>query len=202
MAEFQKPPPLEIKCTSVDCGNDLHCFKQLKKMTPDQRGKCRACSADLVDWQRLHRRDSCDAAHTFTALQHELIRHHFFHREVDEKAANHAKRKGRHALKEAARDRLRKYLAPAEPPRDGYQTPLEGSAIFYAQHATATCCRTCLEYWHDIPKGQKLTEREFAYCAELVDLFLDTKLPDLADEPVHVPRRRRVVPPEPQANTP
>jgi hypothetical protein len=60
MAEFQKPPPLEIKCTSVDCENDLHCFKQLKKMTFDQRGKCRACGADLVDWKRLHRRDSAE----------------------------------------------------------------------------------------------------------------------------------------------
>ena len=70
--------------------------------------KCRACGADLVDWKLLHRRDSTDAAHTFAALQHELIRHHFFHREVDEKAANHAKRKGRHALKDAARDRRRR----------------------------------------------------------------------------------------------
>jgi len=52
MAKFQKPPPLDIKCTSTDCDNDLHCFKQLKKMTPDQRGKCRACAVDLVDWKR------------------------------------------------------------------------------------------------------------------------------------------------------
>ena len=50
MAEFIKPPPLDIKCTSTDCENDLHCFKQLKRMEPDQRGKCRACGADLIDW--------------------------------------------------------------------------------------------------------------------------------------------------------
>jgi hypothetical protein len=49
MAKFKKPPPLDIKCTSVDCDNDRHCFKQLNKMTPDQRGRCRACGADLVD---------------------------------------------------------------------------------------------------------------------------------------------------------
>ena len=48
MTEFQKPPPLDIKCTSTDCDNDLHCFKQLKKMTPDQRGKCRACGAGHI----------------------------------------------------------------------------------------------------------------------------------------------------------
>jgi Domain of unknown function (DUF4186) len=196
MAEFHKPPPLDIKCTSVDCGNDLHCFKQLKKMTHDQRGKCRACGADLVDWSRLHRRDKNDASHTFEALQHELIRHHFFHRPVDEDAKRHAQRKGRIELKDSARDRLRKHLAVAEPPRDGRQTPLQGNAIYYAQHATATCCRTCLEYWHDIPKGRPLTNEEFNYCATLVDLFLDEKLPELADQPINVPRRQRDVPTE------
>jgi hypothetical protein len=202
MAEFKKPPPLDIKCTSSDCDNDLHCFKQLKKMTPDQRGKCRACGADLVDWKRLHRRDKGDAEHTFEALQHELIRHHFFHRPVDDRAMRHAQRKGRIALKDAARDRLRKYLAVAEPPRDGRQTPLEGNAIYYAQHATATCCRTCLEYWHDINKGRPLTDAELEYCAALVDLFLDDKLPDLADDPIKVPRRQRGLPPEAEGSHP
>lgn len=196
MPKFQKPAPLDIKCTSIDCENDLHCFKQLKKMTPEQRGTCRACGADLVNWERVHRRDKSDAAHTFEALQHELIRHHFFHRLVDDSAMRHAQRKGRIALKEAARHRLLKYLAVAAPPRDGRQTPMEGNTIYYAQHATATCCRTCLEYWHDIPKGRSLTSKEFEYCAALVDLFLDHKLPDLADGPIKVPRKRRGLPPE------
>ena len=198
MAEFQKPPPLKITCTSVDCENDLHCFKQLKKMTVEERGTCRACGADLVDWKRLHRRDTADAAHTFSALQHELIRHQFFHRPVDETAMRHAQRKGRILLKEAGQDRLRKYLASAEPPRDGRQTPLKGNTIYYAQHATATCCRTCLEYWHNIPKGRQLTSQEFEYCAKLIDLFLDEKLSDLADEPIKVPRRRRELLSEPR----
>lgn len=197
MAEFQKPKPLDIKCTATDCDNNLHCFKQLKKMTPDQRGRCRACGADLVDWKRLHRRNKRDAAHTFAALQHELIRHHYFHRPVDEVAMRHAQRKGRKALKESVRNRLGKYLAVAEPPRDGRQTPMVGNAIYYAQHATATCCRTCLEYWHDIPKARPLTPEELDYCAGLIDLYLDQKLPELADEPVHVPRRRPGLPAEP-----
>jgi hypothetical protein len=201
LAEFLKPAPLEIKCTSTDCDNDLHCFKQLKKMTHDQRGKCRACGADLIDWKRLHRRDRGDAEHTFAALQHELILHHFFHRRIDEKAMRHAQRKGRMALKVAARDRLGKYLAVAEPRRDGLQTPFEGNAIYYAQHATATCCRTCLEYWHDIPKGRPLTDEEFEYCVALVGLFIDEKLPDLAETPIKVPRRRRGVSVEPKVKS-
>ena len=106
--------PLKMSCTQTDCDNDLHCFKQLKKMTPDQRGKCRACGANLIDWKRLHRRDRGDAAHTFEALQHEMIRHHFFHRPVDDAAMRHAQRKGRDQLKDSARDRLR--LAPAPGP--------------------------------------------------------------------------------------
>ena len=193
MTEFKKPEPLKLTCTAVDCENDLHCFKQLKKMTSDQRGKCRACEADLVDWSRLKQRDLNDAAHTFEALQHELIRHHFFHKEIDEGADRHARRKGRLALFEAVETRLTKYLAPAKPPRDGYQTPLTGNAIYYAQHATATCCRTCLEYWHAIPKGRPLTAEEFGYCQALIELFLDQRLPGLSESPTKVPARRRGV---------
>ena len=190
MPEFQMPPRLNIKCTSADCENELHCFKQLKKMTEEQRGKCRYCHADLVDWDRLHVRDFGDVAYTFAALKNEMIRHYFFHREIDEKAVQHAQRKGRIQLKEAARHRLTKYLAPAAPARDGLQTPFEGNAIFYAQHATATCCRTCLEYWHNIPKGRALTAEERGYCAALVDCFLDELLPELADTPIKVPNVR------------
>ena len=50
MPEFQGPMQLNIECMSADCENELHCFKQLKKMTEEQRGKCRYCGADLVDW--------------------------------------------------------------------------------------------------------------------------------------------------------
>ena len=191
MSEFQRPEPLKVKCTSADCENELHCFKQLQSMTEDQRGKCRYCGADLVDWNRLHVRDFDDVEYTFAALKHEMIRHHFFHHVIDERAIRHAQRKGRILLKQAARHRLDKYLAPAQPARDGRQTPFQGNAIFYAQHATATCCRTCLEYWHDIPKGRALIAEERAYCAALVDCYLDDRLPELADGPIRVPNMRR-----------
>lgn len=192
MTKFKKPEPLKITCTAVDCDNGLHCFKQLRKMADSERGHCRACGADLIDWKRLHRRSFKDAAHTFAALQYELIRHHFFHKKIDDTAIRHAQRKGRIQLKEAARARLEKYLAPKEPARDGRQTPMQGNAIFYAQHATATCCRTCFAYWHDIPKGRPLTSDEFEYAAKLINLFLDERLPELSDDPIKVPRRRTV----------
>jgi hypothetical protein len=193
MNAFQKPPPLAISCTSVDCDNDLHCFKKLQKMRQDQLGHCRVCDADLIDWDRIHKRDLKDVSHTFKMLKHELIRHHFFHVVIDGHAVRHAQRKGRLLLKEATRDRLRKYLAPTEPPRDGRQTPMHGSSIFYGQHATATCCRTCLEYWHDIPKHRELTESEVEYCGKLIDLFLEQRLPALSPRPIKVPANRAVV---------
>jgi hypothetical protein len=45
-------------------------------------------------------------------------------------------------------------LAPANPANDGKQTPMRNHPIFIAQHATATCCRGCLEKWHGIPWGR------------------------------------------------
>ncbi|MGV9305492.1 DUF4186 family protein [Nonomuraea sp. NPDC003727] len=54
-------------------------------------------------------------------------------------------------------DLIARRLVPAEPYKDGEQTPCRGHPVFVAQHATATCCRTCLHRWHDIPRGRELT---------------------------------------------
>ena len=64
---------------------------------------------------------------------------------------------------EHGRDFIRQRLAPAEPKNDGRQTPMRGHPIFIAQHATATCCRGCLEKWHCIPRGRPLTEDEIEH---------------------------------------
>lgn len=184
--------PLKISCTDSDCENGLHCFKfHSRKMKDSDRGACRSCGADLVDWPRVHKRDAADAEYTFAALQYELIRHHNWHVAIDERAQRHARRKGRPGLIEAARHRITKYVAPANPARDGRQTPFDGNAIYYAQHATACCCRTCLEYWHSIPKSRPLTDAEIEYCVELISLFFDQRLPDLKDEPEKVPPMRK-----------
>lgn len=54
-------------------------------------------------------------------------------------------------------------LAPAHPPNDGKQTPFRNHPVFVAQHATATCCRGCLEKWHHIPRGVELTPEHRAH---------------------------------------
>jgi Domain of unknown function (DUF4186) len=59
-------------------------------------------------------------------------------------------------------------LAPAEPRNDGRQTPYRGHPVFVAQHATATCCRTCLARWHDISSGRELDDAERGYVVEAI----------------------------------
>ena len=76
--------------------------------------------------------------------------------------------KGMEKVREHACDFIRKRLAPAEIPNDGKQTPMRGHPVFVAQHATATCCRGCLEKWHHIPKGRELTETEQEYVVNVI----------------------------------
>ena len=76
--------------------------------------------------------------------------------------------KGMDKVREHACDFIRKRLAPAEISNDGKQTPMRGHPVFVAQHATATCCRRCLEKWHRIPKGRELTETEQEYVVDVI----------------------------------
>jgi hypothetical protein len=63
-------------------------------------------------------------------------------------------------------------LAPALPVNDGKQTPMRGHPVFIAQHATATCCRGCLEKWHRIPQGRDLTNAERTYVRDVIAAWL------------------------------
>jgi len=74
--------------------------------------------------------------------------------------------KGMDIIKRHAVDFINEKLAEAYPKNDGKQTPTKGHPVFIAQHATATCCRGCLEKWHNIKKGKELTptEKNYIYC--------------------------------------
>ena len=186
-------PPLKVTCTQTDCDADLHCFKfHSHKMKLSDRGRCRTCGVALVDWDRVHARNANDIDNTFSELKHEFIRHHFWHKVVDEVADKHARRKGRTQLRTAAEKRIRSSVGSSQPVRDGQQTPMSGNVLYYAQHATASCCRTCIEYWHALPKGRALTDAEIVYLTDLVMRFVDERMPHLGAEPEKIPRRRHV----------
>src|SRR5512147_1168765 len=80
--------------------------------------------------------------------------------------------KGAEEIARQAREFVRARLAPAEPKNDGKQTPMRNHPVFIAQHATATCCRGCLEKWHRIPKGRPLSPAEIDYIIGVIEYWL------------------------------
>jgi hypothetical protein len=76
--------------------------------------------------------------------------------------------RGMTTVRKHAADLIAQRLAPAAPRRDGKQTPYRGHPVFVAQHATATCCRTCLDRWHGIPTGRPLDDGEQAYVVDVI----------------------------------
>ena len=80
----------------------------------------------------------------------------------------YAVEKGRDAIRRHAFDFIRSRLAPAFPKNDGRQTPMRGHPVFVAQHATATCCRGCLNKWWHVPTGVPLSEGQCEMAVGLV----------------------------------
>jgi Domain of unknown function (DUF4186) len=75
-----------------------------------------------------------------------------------------------------ARDFIAKRLAPAAPLNDGKQTPWRGHPVFVAQHATGTCCRSCLAKWHGISAGRELTTEEQEHVVAAIERWLSGQL--------------------------
>jgi hypothetical protein len=91
---------------------------------------------------------------------------------LQQKELEYLHQKGLSEILEHAADFIEKRLAPALPANDGKQTPWHNHPVFVAQHATATCCRGCLQKWHQIPKGRALTEEEQQYIVEVISTWL------------------------------
>lgn len=83
--------------------------------------------------------------------------------------------RGMETIREHAAELIGRRLAPAEPRNDGRQTPYRGHPVFVAQHATATCCRTCLSRWHGIPAGRELGAAERAYVVEAISRWIEAQ---------------------------
>jgi exodeoxyribonuclease V alpha subunit len=76
--------------------------------------------------------------------------------------------KGLETIKAHAFQFINSRVAPDYPKNDGKQTPMRGHPVFIAQHATATCCRGCIQKWHGIEKGRALNEAEIDYVVALL----------------------------------
>jgi hypothetical protein len=94
---------------------------------------------------------------------------------LQQKELDYLHKKGMSEVLQHAADFIEKRLAPAFPANDGKQTPWHNHPVFVAQHATATCCRGCLQKWHQIPKGRELTAEEQQYITEVIGAWLSTE---------------------------
>lgn len=84
--------------------------------------------------------------------------------------------KGLDKLHSHACDFIKNRVAPKEPVNDGKQTPMHGHPVFIAQHATATCCRGCIEKWHNIPQHRELTQAEQEYLVSVIMKWINRQI--------------------------
>ena len=110
-----------------------------------------------------------DIEDLFAALARSRFRAKFV---LAQRDRDYLRDKGLDAVIEHAARFVDERLAPANPRNDGKQTPWKGHPVFVAQHATATCCRGCLEKWHAVPRGRELTAAEQAHVVAAVERWL------------------------------
>lgn len=100
-----------------------------------------------------------------TKLSYSKFRNSFH---LSSKDITYIDNKGIDVIKTHAKEFVSKRLKDITKINDGKQTPMKGHPVFLAQHATATCCRSCLEKWHKIEKTHPLTEEECYYIVEVI----------------------------------
>lgn len=176
--------PMEVKCSDTKCEQGFHYYTSKVAGAGNKVGDCKSCGDDSIDWERIYLRNPADLHYTFSSLKKELLRHVCWMNEIDEKAILRANKRGRTVINARAKEIIAKRLGhPIKTHFDKMCTPKKGSEIIhYGQHATATCCRICLDRWHNIPQNIDLTEDDIEYCAGLIDLFIIDRLPEITDQ--------------------
>ncbi len=91
---------------------------------------------------------------------------------LKDKELAYLEKNGFKTIEKHAKDFVKKRLAMKNPLNDGKQTPVKGHPVFIAMHATATCCRGCLNKWHKISKDKELSENEQNYIVYIIMAWL------------------------------
>jgi hypothetical protein len=95
---------------------------------------------------------------------------------LDLEMRNMINENGIEAMRVFVQERVKNFLAPMIPLNDGHQTPLRGHPVFIAQHATATCCRTCLNHWWRVKKGVALDQTQQEKCVNLIMTWIEMQM--------------------------
>jgi hypothetical protein len=185
---------LALSCTGSDCANSLHCYRPTRKMKKSgQQGACRSCFEDVVDWERIHHLDVNDLPYLVGALQTEFVRAKITAMKPNQWAQNYACRKGRSKLLADIPGFIRKHVGGPKDAFDGRRvpwpdkTPQKMNPYYYAQHATGTCCRSCIETWYGIPPETPLPERAIVFFTALIADYITQNFPKVAEEGRSVP---------------
>lgn len=88
-------------------------------------------------------------------------------------------------IKDHAFQFVKSRVAPDFPKNDGKQTPMKGHPVFIAQHATATCCRGCIQKWHGIEKARSLNDKEVDYIVALIMEWIEKQLDESGHKSGH-----------------
>lgn len=178
-------PDLGMRCGDADCEHGTHAFNDPHRDYQRkgrgrhflEAGVCKACGADVVAWDRVHRRDIEDIEHTFASLRKESIREEFWQRPLNDASTVQFEQLGMQGIEALVRPTLLRILG--HEPKSGWafqQVPTADtnitSALEYAQHAVAACCRRCAWHWHDVPQDGDIQPRQLQYLGDLVIAFI------------------------------
>ncbi|MCD8180666.1 MAG: DUF4186 domain-containing protein [Firmicutes bacterium] len=95
---------------------------------------------------------------------------------LKERDKEYVRQKGMDTIRSHARDFVRERLAPAVIPNDGKQTPMRSHPVFIAQHATACCCRGCLNKWYNVPKSTELSQIQQEKIVNLLMAWIEKEM--------------------------
>jgi hypothetical protein len=117
----------------------------------------------------------------FECFQREWIRHFFFHVPISPRIEKYARKHGFKGLSKILEDQLtNKRMLRFIPALDFNQTSmLDGTIVHWARHATASCCRACMKYWHGVSLDRELTSDDVRYFRELGMRYIALRMPNL-----------------------
>ena len=96
---------------------------------------------------------------------------------LNSKMKEYVKIKGIEKVRDDAYSFVEQRLKSANPKNDGKQTPMrQVHPVFIAQHATGTCCRSCLERIHKIKKGIELSNDQVDYVVKVIMTWINKEL--------------------------
>ena len=98
---------------------------------------------------------------------------------LKDKDVLYIKDKGIDKIREHAYDFISKRIVDTSNVTDGKQTPMRGHPVFIAQHATGTCCRSCLYKWHKIEKNKELSKNEINYIVTIIISWINKEYKSL-----------------------